>query len=1215
MPVFSSGTANTVAFLNASKVLSSSTSLSFDGSNLGIGVPSPAATLDVYGGASGRLQIYSSASGNFLTSKVAANTGYQILNYLGSQHVWGDGTNTKMVIDASGNVGVGIIIPAYLLHVKGGGIGVTSADGTVTSLLNYNSIGTVTNTDFVVNTNSIERARISSTGLAVTGALSATGTTTIGNGVGSGILAINGQAANSRAILGQTVGTNRWIMYLGNPTAETGSDAGSNFQLFAVSDAGAGIDNPILITRASGGSIALGGTSNRPVTSTGNFMVGATSSSAIANRNIDVNGTGDASFNVRVGGTTCAYFYSTAGQTLLGTNIEIPITFNPNNIERMRIGTNGIVTIGNAIAATNVELYLNGVASKAQRIVFRESGVTKWLIGQGAASETDAFELYNANGQMALTFAKASSNATFYGSVNTGRLNVTNNSAYAIEVYGTGLVQDAPSGNNDHIATTRVRIGYMRDTNIGTIGSNGGDSGLSFLTHSTSTGWKESVRIQPSGNVGIGNTNPAYKLHVSGTIGVNSGYTSGNFGLFVQGLGAGSADARAAHFRGFGGHTTIGGTGPTIVLQNADGTNGNITKLSFETASNGEAVSINCINTDHGNFYGDMAFNTRGSAGYSEKLRITANGNVGIGTDNPTYKLHVTGSTYINGNFLQSALTSYQQQVISLSLNSTGWVKLFTMDSPGGCRVRYRAGSQNSEEIGEFTVKATYVAAGTQLTWSRQTYYHNINEIRVTGSNAGPFTVWALVRTTDFAPNLWWQVLEGNSYIALHNAVETPGTAISSITGPGYNSTNFIGDATFTGNVGIGITNPTAKLTIKGQTHTAPWLAVERSGSGTLQLRMFNVEDTGYTASSGTVSAPWTNVIDSSNSDFMITTNLGGGTGGNIVLDGKVGIGTTAPQDKLHVAGVIRSNASGTGTLYLGQTGGGATYVAASLVATASTIYAPVGKLSFRLPTHGANTDYGLTEQMAIEGTGADSRGAYKLTVLPHGGRFTFGGTNVNSGKVKFALTSSGLGNVTSPASFGVNGVFSIGGVTNNNEGFYLGTGGADGDGIAAGIGFLREASGWSSALSFYTNNVTSGPNGVSAMQEKARLTSNGTFAVGQVGTTNGTGVSLQPNLATGTVGHSGSFATVWNIPTGTVGLFTVHMGGNAQYGGAALFFVTYGAYAPGGNATVTQIVAPQGDQSGYNWSWQVAANGQFQMRNNTNSVAFLPVIAMITLG
>ena len=77
----------------------------------------------------------------------------------------------------------------------------------------------------------------------------------------------------------------------------------------------------------------------------------------------------------------------------------------------------GDTTIGAATAATNVQLILNGVASKAQRIKFAESGVDKWFIGQGAASETDAFEIYNANGQMSLSIAKATSNASFSGSL------------------------------------------------------------------------------------------------------------------------------------------------------------------------------------------------------------------------------------------------------------------------------------------------------------------------------------------------------------------------------------------------------------------------------------------------------------------------------------------------------------------------------------------------------------------------------------------------------------------------------------------------------------------------------------------------------------------------------------------------------------------------------------------------------------------------------
>jgi len=108
--------------------------------------------------------------------------------------------------------------------------------------------------------------------------------------------------------------------------------------------------------------------------------------------------------------------------------------------------------------------------------------------------------------------------------------------------------------------------------------------------------------------------------------------------------------------------------------------------------------------------------------------------------------------------------------------------------------------------------------------------------------------------------------------------------------------------ASFTnGKVGIGTTDPQAKLTVKGQTHTAPWLAVERSGSGTLQFKIVNAETTGYTASTGTVSPSWTNVIDSNNSNLMLSTLSGGGTGGKIILDGNVGIGTTNPSWKLEV--------------------------------------------------------------------------------------------------------------------------------------------------------------------------------------------------------------------------------------------------------------------------------------------------------------------------
>jgi len=74
-------------------------------------------------------------------------------------------------------------------------------------------------------------------------------------------------------------------------------------------------------------------------------------------------------------------------------------------------------------------------------------------------------------------------------------------------------------------------------------------------------------------------------------------------------------------------------------------------------------------------------------------------------------------------------------------------------------------------------------------------------------------------------------------------------------------------------------------------------------------------------------------------------------------------------------------------------------------------------------------------------------------------------------------------------------------------------------------------------------------------------------------------------------------------------------MGGNGQYGGARLFFVVYGALSGFANASIQEIGSVRGDQSGYNWSWNLASNGQFQMRNDTNTVGFVPVISMLTLG
>jgi hypothetical protein len=108
--------------------------------------------------------------------------------------------------------------------------------------------------------------------------------------------------------------------------------------------------------------------------SSGNLMVGATSSSAIANKNIDVNGTGDAAFVLRVGGTTTSYLYSTAGTTILGTATSIPLVFQTAGTEKMRLDSSGNLLVG----TTNTTPAQSNVAG----VAIRPDGIS--VTGAGA---------------------------------------------------------------------------------------------------------------------------------------------------------------------------------------------------------------------------------------------------------------------------------------------------------------------------------------------------------------------------------------------------------------------------------------------------------------------------------------------------------------------------------------------------------------------------------------------------------------------------------------------------------------------------------------------------------------------------------------------------------------------------------------------------------------------------------------------------------------
>jgi len=138
----------------------------------------------------------------------------------------------------------------------------------------------------------------------------------LSGGTMTGDLGLQYAAGNQRGVQWKVGNNNRWYVYE-DGTAESGANAGSNFAIGRYSDAGAAIDNPITINRATG----VVGLSQRPVwatftpwdnsnlpspfQTTGGTVTGATTfSGAITfNTTVTMNATNILKFNAVNGGT------------------------------------------------------------------------------------------------------------------------------------------------------------------------------------------------------------------------------------------------------------------------------------------------------------------------------------------------------------------------------------------------------------------------------------------------------------------------------------------------------------------------------------------------------------------------------------------------------------------------------------------------------------------------------------------------------------------------------------------------------------------------------------------------------------------------------------------------------------------------------------------------------------------------------------------------
>jgi len=200
---------------------------------------------------------------------------------------------------------------------------------------------------------------------------------------------------------------------------------------------------------------------------------------------------------------------------------------------------------------------------------------------------------------------------------------------------------------------------------VGTTVSNG------YLTFGTDNS-SEKMRITSAGNVGIGTTSPAYKLQVAGgdiAIDYNRYLRGGGGGDWnlVNLYNGGTGDLEITMLNAnwylrhnanatFAGNVGIGTTSPNYKLD----VNGSINIYTGNSLRWGSG-DVEILNSGY-----SMLFSTYTGSALTEKMRITAAGNVGIGTTSPVVKLQVDGTITSTG-----VLTAYTS-VPSINIGHKG---------------------------------------------------------------------------------------------------------------------------------------------------------------------------------------------------------------------------------------------------------------------------------------------------------------------------------------------------------------------------------------------------------------------------------------------------------------------------------------------------------------------------------------------------------------
>jgi len=338
-------------------------------------------------------------------------------------------------------------------------------------------------------------------------------------------------------------------------------------------------------------------------------------------------------------------------QTGAGNALVVEDSTNPDSTPFVVTGA-GNVGIGTTTPAA--QLHVSGNTSLIAQFTASISGttmtVTAFTTGDGLIAVGDI--VYGA-GVSPIT--KITSLGTGTGSTGTYNVSVSQTVSSSASIF-TG----SPTASRIRIADTDTTTSlgqptgsiefFGSDTTAPTAGvgaylsaiseSSSPDTTLTFGTRDAAVGAvdaNERMRIDSSGNVGIGTINPLTPLNVQGSFSTVTTNTA-SIAIFENANSTATASTRIA-LRSDQGDTLR----ERVYLEaGREGTSGGY--LGIWTRPDGSAIT--------------------------EKMRITSAGNVGIGTTTPATQLHVEGNTTSIASITSASITGITLTVVSVSANT-----------------------------------------------------------------------------------------------------------------------------------------------------------------------------------------------------------------------------------------------------------------------------------------------------------------------------------------------------------------------------------------------------------------------------------------------------------------------------------------------------------------------------------------------------------------